>query len=360
MAKNKKLNKRKNKKYQKNKRYEPYVVNSKGEHIFYVPQYLSIYNPKDYKITMRFINSLDLILEKDLKEVTIDFSFCNKLKAAATVILYARLDSILERQKNIKINIKSKIKSKYFVDKIYILLKQNGIIDLCQRKKQSKDIFNRPILPVISGVSRQFIDDIIDFIKEQIYGNKLTGEQEHIYSDAVFEAINNVTVHAYPDISRDKCQWWLKCDVADNQLFLVLYDQGAGIPDTFKKGNDLFDNIDWQSDEVKDILKSQKELFNIDEDKELELSSLENESSIISLAMAPDLTRITGDDEKKHGQGSKSIKKLVSINDNGILWVFSNSGLYKYRDENTLPQLVDAQQSINGTLIQWNIRIDYD
>ena len=77
----------------------------------------------------------------------------------------------------------------------------------------------------------------------------------------------------------------------------------------------------------------------------------------IFFAMADDITRMTGDDELKHGQGSKSIKRLVSSHENGILWIFSNRGLYRYKNDDSPPWLKDYKQSINGTLIQWNIKV---
>ncbi|QQB09117.1 hypothetical protein I6H44_07570 [Aggregatibacter segnis] len=76
--------------------------------------------------------------------------------------------------------------------------------------------------------------------------------------------------------------------------------------------------------------------------------------------MSDDITRMTGNDKYKHGQGSKSIKKLVSDNKNGKLWVYSNRGLLFYQDDRTLPELYNMRNSIEGTLVQWNIRIKND
>lgn len=76
--------------------------------------------------------------------------------------------------------------------------------------------------------------------------------------------------------------------------------------------------------------------------------------------MSDDVTRMNGEDELKHGQGSKSIRKLVADNDDGWLFIVSNRGMLWYRDEQSMIELHDMKCSINGTLVQWNIRIKND
>lgn len=144
-----------------------------------------------------------------------------------------------------------------------------------------------------------------------------------------------------------------------DELYLILYDQGAGIPNTFSKGNKIFDEIDWDDPETLSILAELRDKWSLD--KSISVDEIHNNqtknSQLIGLAMTDDITRVSGKDESKHGQGSKSIKKLVSNNENGMLWIFSNNGLFRFTSEEDMPMLDDFNSSINGTLIQWNIKV---
>ncbi|KNE85439.1 hypothetical protein [Aggregatibacter aphrophilus] len=327
----------------------------KRKNIFRCPRIFTIYNNEYRNESLAFINSLDLIIKNNLTEVTISFFSCIDIKAAAMVLLYSKLETILASS-HVKIHF---LFSPFYGD-LQLLLKKSGFAYLLKHRKSKNNLERgQEGMPIISGVGGKFRDEIIDFIQYQIYKNKLTPEQEHILSDAIYEAINNVTLHAYPE--HDACHrpWWLMCDLFENELYLVLYDQGSGIPKTFCKGNKLFDSIDWESDEAKQVLTELIDKFGLSQN--ISIPSIEaistSESTAIHLAMTDDITRMTGKDEEKHGQGSKSIKKLVSSHENGTLWVFSCGGLMKYLNDDTLPELVDLPIPINGTLIQWNIKV---
>ncbi|OOF60838.1 hypothetical protein BH925_04185 [Rodentibacter pneumotropicus] len=333
------------------------------EKTFRCPKVFTIYNNEYRDESLRFIKSLDLIIKNNLTEATISFFSCIDIKAAAMVLLYSKLETIL-KSNNVKIHFlfspfHNGLLSPFYIN-LPLLLKKSGFAYLL-KYRTSKNSFDREQegMPIISSVGGQFRDEIIDFIQYQIYKNKLTPEQEHILSDAIYEAINNVTLHAYPEHDDLHRPWWLMCDLFDNELYLVLYDQGSGIPKTFCKGNKLFDSIDWESDEAKQVLTEVIDKFGLSQN--ISIPSIEavstSESTAIHLAMTDDITRMTGKDEEKHGQGSKSIKKLVSSHEKGTLWVFSGRGAMKYFNDDTLPELVDLPIPINGTLIQWNIKV---
>ena len=326
----------------------------KRKNIFRCPKVFTIYNNRYRDDSLAFIKSLELIEKNNITEVTISFFSCVEIKAAAMVLLYSKLETILKNS-NVKINF---LFSPFYSD-VQVLLKKSGFSNLL-KNRTSKNSFDREHgMSIISSVGGTFRDEIIDFIQYQIYKNELTPEQEHILSDAIYEAINNVTLHAYPENDSLHRPWWLMCDLFDNELYLVLYDQGSGIPKTFCKGNKLFDSIDWESDEAKQILSETINKFGLSQDVSIpsidELSK--SESTAIHLAMTDDITRMTDKDEEKHGQGSKSIKKLVSSHEKGTLWIFSGGGAMKYLNDDTLPELVDLPIPINGTLIQWNIKV---
>ncbi|WP_314346141.1 hypothetical protein [Haemophilus parahaemolyticus] len=344
-----KNNKRKRKCFNVNKSC---VRLMKNKCIIRAPKVLDIYNHINYEETLRFINSFEKI---DKQKIIISFTSCEEVKAAALVLLYAKLETILKSKSDVLISFL--YGANFFIKKI---INHSGIEFLCSQK-YSENNFNTESnhLAIISGVGGQYRDDIIDFIKANIYKNKLSVTQESEYSDAIQEAINNVGFHAYPNQEPQNRFWWLRCSLIKDELYLILYDQGAGIPNTFSKGNKIFDEIDWDDPETLSILAELRDKWSLD--KSISVDEIHNNqtknSQLIGLAMTDDITRVSGKDESKHGQGSKSIKKLVSNNENGMLWIFSNNGLFRFTSEEDMPMLDDFNSSINGTLIQWNIKV---
>ncbi|MEM8068101.1 hypothetical protein Q4Q68_19585, partial [Morganella morganii] len=83
--------------------------------------------------------------------------------------------------------------------------------------------------------------------------------------------------------------------------------------------------------------------------------NLVSDAKKIAVSMADD---VTGTGQTKHGQGSKSIKALVNKNELGKLWIYSNLGLYKINEGKA--EVIDLPARIEGTLIQWNIKVEYD
>lgn len=321
--------------------------------IFKCPEYLDIYNSRNYEKTLQFINSLDRVAKEALSEITISFMRTKDAKAAALVLLYAKLETLIKCS-DVKIHLLCGVNPR-----LSLLLKENGFFYLC-RYRSSSNNFSTSQLPIISGKSGEFRDQIVDFIKEQIYKNQFDDNLEYVYGDAIQEAINNVSLHAYAEQNDINKHWWLNCSLIDDELYLVLYDQGKGIPVTFTKGNKAFDQVDWNDLELQSEVKRFITKWGIELpiiSQETIDNTKESDCSSIFFAMSDDITRMTGSDELKHGQGSKSIKKLVSSHEKGILWIFSNRGLYRYENDGVAPFLKDYKNSIQGTLIQWNIKV---
>lgn len=321
--------------------------------IFKCPEYLDIYNTENYEKTLQFINSLERVIKESLPEITISFMRTKDVKAAALVLLYAKLE-VLIKCCDVKIHLLCGINPR-----LSQRLKEEGFFNLCKLKNSSNN-FSGPQLPIISGKSGEFRDKIVDFIKEQIYQNQFDDNLEYVYGDAIQEAINNVSLHAYTDQKDNEKHWWLNCSLIDDELYLVLYDQGRGIPVTFTKGNKAFDEVDWDDPDLQNEVKKLITKWGLELpliSKETVENTKNSDSSSIFFAMSDDITRMIGSDELKHGQGSKSIKKLVSSHEKGILWIFSNKGLYRYENDDKAPFLKDYINSIQGTLIQWNIKV---
>ena len=358
--------KRKNKTYQTHKNTAFKNVQGELSEKLTMPQILDIYNDNSHE-TMKMIQRLEKHQHSSYKTLILDFQITHKIKAAALVILFAVIDKLItDCHKKIKLILSKDIKTNQ-------ILYKSGITYLCKNEKVLND-FTGEQLPIISSTGGKYRDDIVDFLGEKIY-NGMPPTLENIYADAIQEAINNVTAHAYLNLNATiRKKWWLLCSVFDNQLYLVLYDAGIGIPSSFEVNMD-FSELDTTQERVlldlKNIYQTQYDWINdkfptfehyidaINSHKQKNLQEIPPlpDSHKIYLAMHGDMTRKQGRDELKHGQGSKSIKALVSNNDTGVLWIFSGFGKMKFKSEQQTPSLTTLSNKLTGTLIQWNIQV---
>lgn len=318
--------------------------------IILCPKIFNLYGKKDYKKSIDFLEQIEQSLHEE--EIVISFAYCRELKAAAQVILFATIETLLSNSQ-VRITIRPSQRSK-FVNNI---LDETGIIHLCKSRFHQNNLIRGELL-MISSCDKQLIDEVTDFVIEKAYGNHATPEQERIIGAAISEAHYNVILHAYRGLTVPK-KWWLRCSVLDDELYLIIYDQGIGFSKTFDEHHALFRQTDWVGalQEFIDRLGLDMDVSEMTNQDAFMYFQDHRESQIIYTAMADNETGMQGDLTERHGRGSKSIKALVGEHKNGKLWVFSNKGSYCYTDSDTPPVLLDYKESIKGTLIQWNIRL---
>lgn len=345
------------------RKHKFYHANSylKLQKILNAPVILDIYG-SDVENSLLFINRLKNYQENEIQKITINFRKCKTLKAAALVMIFSIVERlIVDYGKRISLILPTPMKAPNVIK----TLRKSGLLELCTSNNPIMR-FNKDYLPIISSFGGKFRDEIVDFIVKKIY-KQITPSLENIYADAIQEAINNVTAHAYLDKNSDiPKRWWLLCEVIGDQLFLVIYDDGIGIPRSLEiyLNNKEFDFTQYENKQaLKECYENFPELQHVSFEylcSQLENMEFPNEIPDhvkIYLAMIGDITRKTGKDELKHGQGSKSIKALVSSNENGILWLFSGLGRVKFINETEQPNLFCLPEYLNGTLIQWNIKV---
>ncbi|EGR2712714.1 hypothetical protein J7X65_001632 [Vibrio parahaemolyticus] len=331
-------------------------------HLF-APEKLSIYGMgrknEDivYENTINFLNNFRRI--EGQQKVIIDFSKTEHLTAPIVLMLYSILDLLPEGKKP-KIQI---IFSKT-EHRVNSLLNASGFTSLCKGNRVKPDFSGEKPLSVVSGVGGKFRDEIVDFIQSRAYKNAMDAETEFVFGDAVQETINNVRLHAYPEMEDSDKKWWLLCEVIGQQLFLTIYDQGIGIPKTVTDREWFLQSFEQEyPNEYREILDDVTRMGM----KEGILSSLKfyqvkkwTDPQLVYLSMLGD---ISGTKQRKHGQGSKSIKALVKETKQGKLWVYSNRGLYFLEDklgvsdEDNKGEAIQLPKPLKGTLVQWNINI---
>ncbi|USD67156.1 hypothetical protein [Vibrio sp. SCSIO 43136] len=241
-------------------------------------------------------------------------------------------------------------------------------------------------IPVISGSNQEFgdlADDLVDAISDKYYDGSMPSEVEFKISQAIIETVENVGRHAYPHVNdnHDK-KWWLICSIGDTDyddgkhMFLAIYDTGRGIPMSFEdshvfqhrvkshypeeynrliQGSEATDN---KKNVVRALLRTAKSIFK-------PLRETIGDSGMIYASMMHEVTRI---DDQNHGQGSISIKDVVTDDPGSHLIITSDKGWYQYDkgaknedgmdDEHSLRELAN---SMPGTFIQWSIKLhDFD
>lgn len=325
------------------------VEKRSGWEVIVAPEIISIYSfgkkSQHYEETIRFLSDINKRFLK--KDCFIDFSRTSRITAAALVVVYAAIEEArLDRSGNAEI-IWSKNNKR-----VNDILRANNIHKLVKGIKFGYSLDSVKSMPVISSVGSEMMEDIIDFIQKRVYVD-MSPATEHIYGDAVSETINNVRLHAYPKASPKDKKWWLMCSVVGKQLYLAIYDTGVGIPRTVIDRPWFWSAVKiTHPEKYSDLVSAYPE-----REKSLLLALVPNKISdeeLIYLSMQGD---VSGTKEDKHGQGSKSILALVNDTVDGILWVFSNKGLYKFNQSNMKPELYRLPKSFPGTLVQWNIEL---
>lgn len=322
-----------------------------NKRIIFCPKIFNLYGKDDYQKSITFLEEIEQ--SSNESEIVISFAYCKDLKASAQVVLFARLEMLLLNS-DVKIILRPSLKNT-FVNEI---LEKTGIVSLCENRVH-QNVFERSELLMISSEDKKLIDDVTDFVVEKAYDGKATPEQEQAIGAAISEAHYNVILHAYQNLNVAK-RWWLRCSILNDELYLIIYDQGVGFSNTFDTNNAKFQETNWVESFqfFASRLGIKEDVSHLSNQEVYELYFKDNrQSQLIYTAMADNETGMQGDFTRRHGRGSKSIKALVGKNKNGKLWIFSNNGSYCYTDANTPPELLDYQQSINGTLIQWNIKL---
>lgn len=337
----------------KGRKYDPnrprYLKKKSGQTVITAPDVISIYEyrsvdgSKAYDETIQFLEEIAKNFRK--RECLINFGNTHRVSAAAMLLVYAAFD---------KVRTQGTAKAEIFYSRlsgaVNKVIKRTNLASLIENPNFTFMFRQSETLPVVSGASSHYIDDIVDHIQYQIYGNKMEDETEYAYGDAVSETINNVNRHAYPnETDSEKKLWWVLCEVIDKNLYLAIYDSGVGIPKTVVEKT-------WFTGSLKQTapkLFGKLAALQPDIDKTWILPHI-YDSVLIHLSMQGD---ITGTGLDKHGQGSKSIKKLVSECSHGKLWVYSNGGIYIFRKEDSTPLHHNLPSNFPGTLIQWNIKL---
>jgi len=304
------------------------------------PSILCLYSKnKIYNSTILFIKKFAKEVVQNKKKVTIDLSNVNVFTAAAALCIYAEICrcKLLRNDKGCIKLIKptnAEIKEK--------LTKYGFFSYSCLYADEDKEISTEDnVIPCMSGEhGDKYIDTVLDLINEAAFSGDIPEFTEQTLFRSLSEAMLNVWHHAYDGdfVDKDEVEkigkrWWIMGERIDNQLYIVIYDRGAGVPVTLPK-------------------KYKKEMI-LSVLQKISIMDM-NDSNMILAAMELGRTR-TGKSER--GKGLQDVRRFVEINPSGTLRIYSNKGEYLYRNKSKEEITKNHGLSIKGTLIQWNVKI---
>ena len=305
-------------------------VKISGHNLLTVPQYFSLYEDTQFEQAMELIIRLRELLNTG-DTVLLDFRSTTRVTAAAMLRLQAEISTWHRYHNRILVR-----KTSGASTAVSAMLENSGFLKELEAPASSS---SRPrLLTMRTGTTAEgHLLDITRTMNDCFYSGELSEQEQANLYGGINEAMLNVFQHAYTGTETDLekqlgKRWWIYAQQVETQLFLAFFDRGVGIPTTLPY-HDQWERIQFGA----------RKLLGSDHD-----------SALIQAAME------LGRSEFKtpgHGQGLQDILRFVEENPEGILWIFSRRGLYKYDKEVDKHVLRDYPTTIGGTLIQWNVSL---
>ncbi|OED91241.1 hypothetical protein A141_12315 [Vibrio crassostreae ZF-91] len=325
-----------------------------GHPIVQVPRELDLIEGS-CSICHNFFDTLRDVLKGNPKRIYLDFRLTTMLKAMPLLVMYSIIDEAREED-----GVESDIRVMWSKRKGQV----NRVIEFSGKfasaAEREEQMHSSSTLPIIMGDNARANDlsnAFVDYILEKYYPDA-DAEKEQEISSAIQETVDNVGRHAYPDVEdHSRKRWWFSCHRIGDNLYIVIYDRGVGIPNSLSKNNAVFlsriNNL--YPDEYKGATNDtvNEDMSKLDSLKAWFQKNL-TDGQLIRAAMH---TNVTSTDLDQHGQGSRSIKALISDHENSYLLMFSNYGFYCYDNdrEDNEKSVDNTTNKLTGTLIQWSI-----
>jgi hypothetical protein len=163
-----------------------------------------------------------------------------------------------------------------------------------------------------------------------------TRSQSSMMFRGISEAITNVKNHAYSKSRRDGLEgesvrnWWMFSRESVDSLYLGVCDLGIGIPRSLPP---MY---------PKELIAQAMTVAS--------LGKRPHDGAMIAAAMELSRSRML---EANRGKGFRDMLNLANNVANSTFWVFSNRGLYRYR--NGHEKVLNFRDSILGTIVIWRL-----
>ncbi|WP_339690076.1 hypothetical protein [Celeribacter baekdonensis] len=198
-------------------------------------------------------------------------------------------------------------------------------------------------LAILPLVSCNTLDrERISMIEEHLRMIAAAFDQEPSIYTALTEAAYNSINHGYPDdhefVYRPiKNTWWATGSWSPDQqnVKLIVYDQGVGIPTTLPAWDHWETLRGWMSNKFDKLA-----------------TALKQDASMIEAALEVSRTSLTSG----HGQGLKDVVSPIDVLGKGQVRILSGKGEVRYSSDGSIYK-TERSQHIGGTLIEWTIPV---
>ncbi|BDU38719.1 hypothetical protein [Vibrio nigripulchritudo] len=312
----------------------------------------------DRSLIDAFFELLRNTLVKSPKCIYLSFVNTKVFKVMPTLVLYSIIDDAREELGvTTKINIMW-AKGNKARDVNFNIRVSGEFLPAAERESKMKDCDLFPVIMGSNARANELSNKFVDSILEKHFPDA-DAEKEQQIASAIQETIDNVGRHAYPSLEdHTKKRWWFDCNRIGDNLYIAIYDRGIGIPSSLSKNNAVFlsrINMLYKEKYV-DVIGEEVTVDNLSQLEMLKtwLNRNLSDGQLIRAAMHIDVTSTELD---KHGQGSKSIKGLITSDENSYLLMYSNKGFYCYSKgtSDTDKSVENSDHVVPGTLIQWSI-----
>lgn len=292
----------------------------------FAPPVICIYSDDARNQTYDFFDDLVLLAKKSDRGLVLNMARVQWVSAAATLRLFALIDIIHRIEwTTVKIIYPKSAPSR-------AILRESGIMHLVDSTgfpKMKGPVLTLPVLH-FDG-SPPHVQDLINSLTEKV---RFEGDEEekHALGRAIQESIENVLSHAYPEKETQRF-WWLFAsrDPIKERLHMAVMDVGLGVPSSLRP--------------------SAVERLNMLMKK---VATSSHDGYMIKAALQ---FGRTGTMDPHRGTGLPSIKRLVSQNEEGELWIFSGKGIYHYATRGKMEHVMSSKTAFPGTLIQWYVDV---
>ena len=302
-----------------------------------VPEHFNLSGQRDE--ALKLFERLRRVILTERKRGLIDFSMCRSISAGAGLILAAEAD----RCRNLRLRDGRPALTGTYPrgEELARFLDSLGFFKLLKIRSPRyalNDTSATRFITIRSGRRDrgQAMHEVAEVTDSQSV--QFDEKARTILYEALLEAMNNVTVHAYPPKRSQRSlpvlhgQWWAAghWDITRREIGVLIYDQGIGIPKTLPDSKHM------------GLIRKIRSQFGLGD----------SDPECIQAAMELGHSRF---EQPHRGRGMAALRRAVNIVEDGNLLILSGRGGYIMK-ANGGEDVFPLPESIGGTFIEWRIR----
>ncbi|MBR8093842.1 MULTISPECIES: hypothetical protein [Burkholderia cepacia complex] len=296
------------------------------------PPVFSAYNLKARSALLKFVRSLCAHVAHG-RSVRIDFSRVKLLNPCGTLLFVSELYRLLEHTQP-KARVSCNYPKEPVVEELFQHIGLLGKLQLPPRKTVSHERVKYWTLHCGTEVDLTGIETLYQRLLPTL-GDELSFN----LMGGIKEAVTNSVHHAYiadrgDGVHETHRGWWLFAQQRGDDIDISICDLGVGID------RSLPNSGTWTRQLLQTVLELIPGRF----------------KDVRYIAAALELGR-TRTGESNRGKGLHEMLQLVKDAGVGGLRIFSNHGIYSYEARAQRETMMDAPESLLGTLVQWSFRV---